>query len=204
MLETTFLTLPYTRSDQYLGLVHVVVQQKPTQHCKAIILQLKLEKKVSKSHWLEFHENPLRKQTQLENLLFFLSLSSFSSCLKLGWVEVARAPADILIFRSQHGLKNEKKKKAKLTPIFAKGKCFTYSSTCACMHVQSLSGIQLFCDPMDCSLPVSSVHGISQAKTVEWVAIFYYRGSSQPRDQTCISCIGRWILYHWATLDRST
>ena len=41
MLETTFLTLPYTRSDQYLGLVHVVVQQKPTQHCKAIILQLK-------------------------------------------------------------------------------------------------------------------------------------------------------------------
>ena len=124
MLETTFLTLPYTRSDQYLGLVHVVVQQKPTQHCKAIILQLKLEKKVSKSHWLEFHENPLRKQTQLENLLFFLSLSSFSSCLKLGWVEVARAPADILIFRSQHGLKNEKKKKSQINSNFCKGKMF--------------------------------------------------------------------------------
>ena len=40
------------------------------------------------------------------------------------------------------------------------------------------------CDPMDCSLPGSSVHGILQAKILEWVAIPYSRGSSQPRDQT--------------------
>ena len=72
---------------------------------------------------------------------------------------------------------------------------------CARVRVQSLRGIQLFCDPMDCSLPVSSVHGISQAKTVEWDAIFYYRGSSKPKDQICISCIGRWILYHWARIE---
>ena len=45
------------------------------------------------------------------------------------------------------------------------------------------------CDPMDCSLPRSSVHGISQARILEWVAISFSRGSSQPRDQTCISCI---------------
>ena len=39
-------------------------------------------------------------------------------------------------------------------------------------------------DPMDCSLPGSSVHGISQARILEWVAISFSRGSSQPRDPT--------------------
>ena len=60
------------------------------------------------------------------------------------------------------------------------------------------------CDPMDCSPPGFSVHGISQARIVEWVAISYSRGSSPTRDQTCISfipCIGRQILYHlWSPL----
>ena len=53
-------------------------------------------------------------------------------------------------------------------------------------------------DPMDCSPPGSSVHGISQARILEWVAISISRGSSQPRDQTHDSCIGRRVLYHWA------
>ena len=47
---------------------------------------------------------------------------------------------------------------------------------------------------MDCNQPDSFVHGISQARMLEWVAISFSRGSSQPRDQTCISCISRWIL----------
>ena len=50
--------------------------------------------------------------------------------------------------------------------------------------------------------PGSSVHGISQARILEWIAISYSRGFSQPRDQShvsCISCIGRWNLYHWGT-----
>ena len=38
------------------------------------------------------------------------------------------------------------------------------------------------CDPMDCSLPGSSVHGIFQAEILEWVAISFSRGSSRPRD----------------------
>ena len=38
------------------------------------------------------------------------------------------------------------------------------------------------CDPMDCSLPGSSVHGILQARTLEWVAIPFFRGYSQPGD----------------------
>ena len=58
---------------------------------------------------------------------------------------------------------------------------------------------QLFltlCDPMNCSPPGSSVHGMLQARILEWVAMLSSRGSSQPRDQTWVSCIGRRILYH--------
>ena len=58
------------------------------------------------------------------------------------------------------------------------------------------------CDPMDCCLPGSSVHGILQARTLEWVAIPFPRGPSRPRDWTrvsWISCISRRILYLWAT-----
>ena len=45
------------------------------------------------------------------------------------------------------------------------------------------------CDPIDCSLPGSSVHGILQARILEWVPIPSSRGSSQCRDQTHISCL---------------
>ena len=51
---------------------------------------------------------------------------------------------------------------------------------------------------MDCSLPGSPVHGILQA-ILEWVVISFSRGSSWPRDRTPVSCIGRQILYKWAT-----
>ena len=51
------------------------------------------------------------------------------------------------------------------------------------------------CKPVDCSLPSSSVHEISQAGILEWVAISYSKGYSW----THVSCVGRWILYHWAT-----
>ena len=44
-------------------------------------------------------------------------------------------------------------------------------------------------DPMDCSLPKSSVHGILQARILEWVAIPFSRGSSRARDQIRVSCI---------------
>ena len=56
---------------------------------------------------------------------------------------------------------------------------------------------------MDYSPPGSSVHRISQARILEWVAISFSRGPSWSRDQTCISCIGRQILYQWATREAS-
>ena len=64
---------------------------------------------------------------------------------------------------------------------------------------KSLQSHPPLCDPMDCSLPGSSVHGISQARMLEWVAISSSKGSSWPRDQTHISyvsCIGRQVLYY--------
>ena len=56
------------------------------------------------------------------------------------------------------------------------------------------------CDPMDCNLPGSSVHGIFQARILEWVAILFSRGSSPPRDWTWISCIaGRFSTFYATT-----
>ena len=61
------------------------------------------------------------------------------------------------------------------------------------------------CDPMDCCPPGSSVHGISQARILEWVAIPFSKESSWAMDLTCVFCMtgslfhGEWILYHWAT-----
>ena len=54
------------------------------------------------------------------------------------------------------------------------------------------------CDPMDCSLPGSSVHGIFQAIVLEWIAISFSRGSSQPRDWTQVSRIVDRCFTTWA------
>ena len=57
----------------------------------------------------------------------------------------------------------------------------------------------ILCDPVDCSLPGSSVHGILQASILEWVAISLSRGSSWPRDRSWVSCIGGRRFNLWAT-----
>ena len=53
---------------------------------------------------------------------------------------------------------------------------------------------RLLCVCVDCNLPGSSVREISQARILEWVFIFFTRGSSQPRDQTWVSCIAGGFL----------
>ena len=55
------------------------------------------------------------------------------------------------------------------------------------------------CNPMDCSLTGSSIHGVFQARVLEWVTISFSRGSSRPRDQTQVSCIGGRHFTIWAT-----
>ena len=66
------------------------------------------------------------------------------------------------------------------------------SAWCVCVLSQSC--------PTLCSPPGSSVHGILQARILEWVAMPFPRGSSWPRDWTHVSwvvCTGRWVLYHY-------
>ena len=65
-----------------------------------------------------------------------------------------------------------------------------------CMHAHSCP--TLF-DPVDCSPIGSSAHGILPARILEWVAILSFGGSFPPRDWTHVSCIGRQVLYPWAT-----
>ena len=70
-------------------------------------------------------------------------------------------------------------------------------STCRCCLV--VPSCPVLCEPMVCSLPASSVHGIFQIRILKQVAISSSKGFSQPRDGICtsfVSCIGRWNLYH--------
>ena len=67
------------------------------------------------------------------------------------------------------------------------------------LEIEVLVAQSTLCNPMDCSPPGSSVHGILQARILEWVAMPFSRGSSWPRDWTCNLLHCRQILYHWAT-----
>ena len=67
-----------------------------------------------------------------------------------------------------------------------------------------LSWVRLFWDPMDCSLPGSSVHGIFLAKNTELGCHFLLQWIIPTQDQTHIFCVGRRIFYHWATWEVCT
>ena len=79
---------------------------------------------------------------------------------------------------------------------------FTFSFLC--MHVCWVGkSYRTLCKSMDYSPPGSSIHGILQARILEWVAISSSCGFSGPTDWTHVSwifCLGRWVLYHWATV----
>ena len=62
-----------------------------------------------------------------------------------------------------------------------------------CMHAKSLRLCLTLCEPMDHSLPGSSIHGILQPKMLEWVTLPSSRESSQPRDRTHVS----YVYLHW-------
>ena len=88
--------------------------------------------------------------------------------------------------------------------------CFLYGPTLTSTHdygknhsfdslsLLSYSVMSDSCDPMDCSLPGSSVHGILQARILEWVAILFSRVSSWPRYWTQVSCIADRFFTNWA------
>ena len=72
----------------------------------------------------------------------------------------------------------------------------TYKEDCCCFFTHKVMSDS--CGPMDCSPPGSSVHGIFRARILEWVAISFSRGISQPRDQIWVS-FGRQSLHHCVT-----
>ena len=74
---------------------------------------------------------------------------------------------------------------------------FTTSATS--VHAKSLQSRPTLCDPMECSPTGSSVHRISQARILEWVAISFSRGSSWPKNWTWVSCIAGRFFTIWAT-----
>ena len=83
---------------------------------------------------------------------------------------------------------------------------FPQGYVCVCVSVRLItqSCLSLF-EPMDYRLPGSSIHGILKATILEWVAISYFRGSSSPKERTCISYvffIGRQILHYCVTWGR--
>ena len=81
--------------------------------------------------------------------------------------------------------------------------CYIQASLCrdhVREHAKSLQSYVTLCNPVDCSPPGYLVHGILQARIMEWVAISFSWGSFQPRNCTHVSCIGRQVLYHWCHL----
>ena len=76
-----------------------------------------------------------------------------------------------------------------------------------CVCVQSLSHVQLLVTQSTVAYQIPFLHGIFQARILEWFAISYSRESSQLRDGACLSCVsccGRQILYHSATWESAT
>ena len=83
------------------------------------------------------------------------------------------------------------------SPYSVCSECLDIISACVCAQL-----CLTLCNAMVYNLPGFSVQGIFQARILEWVAIFYFRGSSWSRDWTCVSCspcLGSQICYHWAT-----
>ena len=89
------------------------------------------------------------------------------------------------------------------------GRCFTVWATrevyilIISLSLFSLSVVSDSCNPMDFSPPGSSVHGILQARILEWVAISFSRGSSQTRNQTWVSCMAGKFFTVWAMSESS-
>ena len=84
-----------------------------------------------------------------------------------------------------------------MTEVWKEEPIWLSQGLCVCV-LSHFSHIR-HCNPMDCSPPDSSVHRILQARILEWFAMPSSRGSSWPRDWTCISCNASGFFIHWTT-----
>ena len=142
--------------------------------------------------------NSLLQSTQhlWKDYLFSFFLVLFSSCSLAGVFHHSLALLRHNLkrfFGSQHTWSGRATCSASATWLCAR----VWAPCKQCMHANSPQLCLNLCEPVNCSPPGSSVHRILLARILEWVAMPSSRGSSQPRDQTCVSCIGRWVLYHY-------
>ena len=100
-----------------------------------------------------------------------------------------------------HYIKMEGKSLLNMPPFQYYLRKFRYLLDCgtSCLKVKVAALCLTPCGPVDCSPPGASVHGIFQARILEWVAIPSSRRSCQPRDRTQASCTGGGFLTIWAT-----
>ena len=103
-------------------------------------------------------------------------------------------PFPILLLKGSTG-NNKKKQKELNCSYLGIGLYINFM----CMGVLVSQSCPTLCDPMDCSPPASSVHGIFQARVLKWVAISSSRGSSRPRAGTRSSAFQAGSLLSWAT-----
>ena len=134
---------------------------------------------------------PINALPKGHSLLFYPNLPSSSAAFfppKL-LVQVPKSPWSLLKPEAEH------------LPhmIYFQMHGHDYFSLCPYMCVCLITQLCLtLCDPLDCSPPGSSVHGIFQIRLLEWVAISFSGGSSEPRDWPCISCMKGGLFTHWA------
>ena len=128
--------------------------------------------------WLAYNRCLINVYWKNEELIFHMNLCKFSN--NFHWLGIFI----VFIFFP-------------LETIFCKNLFCLWLLCCCCCSVTK--SCPTLCDPMDCNLAGSSVQGILSARRLDWVAISFSRGSSQPRDQTQVSCIvDRWFTV-WAT-----
>ena len=127
--------------------------------------------------------------TQCTLIIFILQLITFYKSLNSGFI-YNKCHTDKSCFTKMHLFKSTLK-------YILIDKCHQLIYTESESEVAK--SCPILCDPMDCSLPGSSVHGILQASILEWVAVSFSRRSSQPRDQTQVSRIAGRYFTIWAT-----
>ena len=135
--------------------------------------------------WFLGREDPLEKE-----------MATHSSILawRILWTEQPGQATVHGIVRVGHDLETKALPPRWITKTFLSGnskvfkvisqESWQWSDLSLCMCAKLLQSYLTLCNIMDCSLPGSSVHGILQARILEWVAIAFSRGSSKPRDQT--------------------
>ena len=138
---------------------------------------------IQASHPLSSHSPPAPNLSQHQGLF--------------QWVNSSHEVAKVL-FRFIDDLKKHEDFLNHILSFFAKYLFFIphiYSLEYGCFGCWFVvSSVQVFCDPMDCSLPGSSIHEIPQARMLEWAAISFSGGLPN----LCL-LLGRYILHHWAT-----